>query len=86
MEIFFHLLTRTLVPIRDVVESNLENHGGSGGIVVAQSDRILIIGAGIGGLTAALALQQRGFKPMVYERSSMAREVGAGVILWQNAR
>ena len=54
--------------------------------MVAQSDRILIIGAGIGGLTAALALQQRGFKPMVYERSSMAREVGAGVILWQNAR
>ena len=34
-----------------------------------RSLRIVIIGAGIGGLTAALALQRRGFKPVVYERA-----------------
>jgi salicylate hydroxylase len=48
--------------------------------------RINIIGAGIGGLTAALALQRRGFRPRVYERAAMVREIGAGVIIWANAR
>jgi len=48
--------------------------------------RIVIIGAGIGGLTAALALQRRGFRPAVYERAPVAREVGAGVIIAPNAR
>ena len=51
-----------------------------------RSLRIVIIGAGIGGLTAALALQRRGFKPVVYERATVAREIGAGVIIWPNAR
>ena len=36
--------------------------------------RIMIIGAGIGGLAAALALQRRGFKVVVYERASEIRE------------
>jgi salicylate hydroxylase len=48
--------------------------------------RIVIIGAGIGGLTAALALQRRGFGPTLYERAPVAREVGAGVIIAPNAR
>ena len=51
-----------------------------------RSLRIVIIGAGIGGLTAALALQRRGFRPVVYERAPIAREIGAGVIIWPNAR
>ena len=51
-----------------------------------KSLRIAVIGAGIGGLTAALALQRRGFRPAVYERAPVAREVGAGVIVWPNAR
>lgn len=51
-----------------------------------QALRIAVIGAGIGGLTAALALQRRGFRPAVYERAAVAREVGAGVIVWPNAR
>ena len=51
-----------------------------------RSLRIAIIGAGIGGLTAALALHRRGFKPIVYERAPVAREIGAGVIIWPNAR
>ena len=51
-----------------------------------RSLRIVIIGAGIGGLTAALALYRRGFRPVVYERAPVAREIGAGVIIWPNAR
>src|SRR5215475_3558259 len=54
--------------------------------LVMRSLRIVIIGAGIGGLTAALALHRRGFRPVVYERATVAREIGAGVIIWPNAR
>ncbi len=46
---------------------------------------IAIIGAGIGGLTLALALRQRGFAPIVYERAKALGEVGAGLTLWPNA-
>ena len=45
---------------------------------------VVIIGAGIGGLTAALALQQRGFTVEVYERNDTLREVGAGLHLTPN--
>ncbi len=47
--------------------------------------RILIVGAGIGGLTAALALRQAGFDVHVYEQASVLREVGAGVAVSPNA-
>lgn len=46
---------------------------------------IAIIGAGIGGLTLALALHKKGFSPRVYERASQLGEVGAGLTLWPNA-
>lgn len=48
--------------------------------------KIAIIGAGIGGLAAALALQRRGFRVAVYERAKEVREIGAGVIITANAR
>jgi salicylate hydroxylase len=47
--------------------------------------RILIVGGGIGGLTAALALRQAGFDAHVYEQASVLREVGAGVQSSPNA-
>ena len=47
--------------------------------------RILIVGAGIGGLTAALALRQAGFDAHVYEQATVLREVGAGVAISLNA-
>lgn len=47
--------------------------------------RILIVGGGIGGLTAALALRQAGFDAHVYEQASVLREVGAGVQTSPNA-
>ncbi|OJD39839.1 fad binding domain protein [Diplodia corticola] len=47
--------------------------------------KILVIGAGIGGLTAAIALRQQGHEVEVLERSHLAREVGAAVHLAPNA-
>jgi 2-polyprenyl-6-methoxyphenol hydroxylase-like FAD-dependent oxidoreductase len=47
--------------------------------------RIAIIGGGIGGLTAALALRQFGFKPQVFEQAPQLLEVGAAIVMWPNA-
>jgi salicylate hydroxylase len=47
--------------------------------------RIAIIGAGIGGLVAALALQRAGFRPRIYERAAAFSEVGAGLSISPNA-
>jgi len=57
---------------------------------MAQTDakrgkRIAIIGGGIGGLAAAVALDQRGFEVAVYERSNKLEEVGAGLQVGPNA-
>jgi salicylate hydroxylase len=46
--------------------------------------RIGIVGAGIGGLTLALALRQRGLAAEVYEQASELREIGAAVGLTAN--
>lgn len=40
---------------------------------------VLIAGAGIGGLTAALMLHQRGIKVQVFEQATRVREVGVGI-------
>lgn len=48
------------------------------------SPHILIAGAGIGGLTAALALLRRGFDVDVYEQAAELKEVGAGVQISAN--
>lgn len=45
---------------------------------------IVIIGAGIGGLTAALALQQAGRKVAIYEQTVTLGDVGAGLTLASN--
>ncbi|WPB89294.1 FAD-dependent monooxygenase [Streptomyces malaysiensis] len=46
---------------------------------------IAVCGAGLGGLTAALALHQRGFEVTVYEQAEQLGEVGAGLQLSANA-
>lgn len=49
------------------------------------SKEIIIIGAGLGGLTLAAALLQRGEKVRILERASELSEVGAGITLSPNA-
>lgn len=46
---------------------------------------LAIVGAGIGGLTAALALQRAGFNVTVYEQAPELGEVGAGLSLSPSA-
>ena len=48
------------------------------------SEKVIIVGAGIGGLTAALSLLKRGVDVEVYEQSGQLREVGAGIQLGAN--
>ena len=47
--------------------------------------RIAIVGGGIGGLTAALALRARGLHVSVFEQAEVLREIGAGVSIHPNA-
>ena len=49
------------------------------------SDRVVIIGAGVGGITLALLLRQRGIIAEVLEQSAELREVGAAISLAANA-
>ncbi len=47
-------------------------------------EKVVIVGAGIGGLAAALALIQRGIDVDVYEQAPELRELGAGVQISAN--
>lgn len=49
------------------------------------SNRILVSGAGVAGLTAALALAHKGYAVSVYEKAPALSEVGAGLQLAPNA-
>jgi 2-polyprenyl-6-methoxyphenol hydroxylase-like FAD-dependent oxidoreductase len=48
-------------------------------------EKIIIAGGGIGGLTTALALRQKGFDVSVFEQADELREIGAGLSVWANA-
>ena len=52
---------------------------------MARAPRIAIIGGGIGGLAAALALEQRGIEVQVFEQSAQLGDIGAGLNLSPNA-
>ena len=45
---------------------------------------VIVIGAGIGGLTTGIALSKAGYQVEIYERVSELRPVGAGISLWSN--
>ncbi|MER5644378.1 FAD-dependent oxidoreductase [Streptosporangium sp. NPDC002524] len=47
--------------------------------------RAVVIGAGIGGLTAAVALQRRGWDVTVFERAASLEPVGSGLAVAANA-
>lgn len=44
-----------------------------------------ILGGGVGGLSAAIALKLKGFEVTVYERHKQVTEIGAGIVCWPNA-
>lgn len=52
---------------------------------VSTNARAIIVGGGIGGVTAGIALQQAGFAVLVLERAEELQEVGSGLPLWTNA-
>ena len=47
--------------------------------------KVSVVGAGLGGLAAAIALRQRGCDVTVFEQSAEITEIGAGVQLGPNA-
>lgn len=53
--------------------------------VIDKETKIAIVGGGIGGLTAGIALQKAGFNPVIYERAPEFGEVGAGISMSPNA-
>lgn len=52
---------------------------------MAASRTIIVAGAGIGGLTASLALAKRGFRVILLEKAERLEEAGAGLQLSPNA-
>src|SRR3977135_4191305 len=54
-------------------------------MVISEVLRIGIIGAGIGGLSAAVALHRAGFAVEVYEQAAELTEVGGGINMGPNA-
>ena len=53
--------------------------------MINSKPNIGIVGGGIGGVAAAVALRGVGIDAVVYERSAQLGEVGAGMMLWPNA-
>jgi len=47
--------------------------------------KVLIVGGGIGGLVAALALRRLGIDVVVFEQALELSEIGSGITLWTNA-
>lgn len=54
-------------------------------MTASQSYSVTIVGGGLGGLTAALALRQRGLRVTVLEQAEQLGEVGAGIQTAPNA-
>ncbi|SDR92529.1 FAD-dependent monooxygenase [Bradyrhizobium canariense] len=52
---------------------------------MAASRTVFVVGAGIGGLTASLALAGRGFRVVILEKTERLEEAGAGLQLSPNA-
>ncbi|HEY9909466.1 MAG TPA: FAD-dependent urate hydroxylase HpxO [Thermosynechococcaceae cyanobacterium] len=46
--------------------------------------KVVVIGGGMGGLTAGIALRQAGYQVQVFDRVHELRPAGAGISLWSN--
>ena len=47
--------------------------------------QVIVVGAGIGGLTLALSLARQGYQVRIFEQADALKEVGAGLQLSPNA-
>ncbi|XKE46925.1 FAD-dependent monooxygenase [Halomonas organivorans] len=47
--------------------------------------KVAILGAGVAGISSAIALKMNGFDVSVYERHESASNIGAGIVVWPNA-
>lgn len=56
-----------------------------GGVAMSKRVHVAIVGGGMGGLAAAVALSRRGISVAVYEQSGSLREVGAGIFVYPNS-
>ena len=56
------------------------------GVARSEADvRVIVVGAGIGGLAAGIALRRAGSEVEMFERAEVMQDVGAGLSLWANA-
>lgn len=46
--------------------------------------KVIIVGAGMGGLATGIAMRQAGYEVEIYDRASQLRPAGAGISLWSN--
>ena len=76
-------LPRTNLTLTDLQPRRGESGSSPAGLAVSRT--IVVAGAGIGGLTAALALAAKGFRIVVLEKATRLEEVGAGLQLSPNA-
>lgn len=67
------------------VGADLRNPGLRTGNVANKKNKILIAGGGIGGITALLALRQRGIDAELFEQAAAFGQVGAGLQVSGNA-
>jgi len=65
-------------------DSDDDDDDDDGAATACEAD-VAVVGGGICGLTTALALEQFGASPTVYEAASEYRPVGAGILLQTNA-
>ena len=49
------------------------------------SMKIVILGAGVAGVSSAIALKKKGFDVRIFERHESASTIGAGIVVWPNA-
>jgi len=83
-------MRRLLTTARSVAEPSVPNLSepteDAPRFMSAAGPRILIAGAGLGGLTAGIALALRGFDVTVFEQAIELREVGAGLTVSRSAQ
>jgi 2-polyprenyl-6-methoxyphenol hydroxylase-like FAD-dependent oxidoreductase len=68
-----------------VLNSKVQGRPNPGGALLQPKARVVVVGAGIAGLSCAIALTRAGADVEVVERVDELREVGGAVSLWPNA-